>query len=217
MTITVRHKNILLLLVVVLSTVFTESFAASRPSSAGGSGGGVKPSIGAMVLFGSGQMGNDTDVKKRSMLYTPVEIFAGFNINKFRLGINYEYNIVGQSDDPASFSNQNIGGKGSAAGLRLDYYNGTTSFGLIYHLSEKYTLDKPTLSGATSEYEGKSGYSIQYYHQLKNKVGFVVDYSMGDMKSSANNSNDISWNRASIGLVFTNFTAGSGGAGGRGR
>jgi hypothetical protein len=192
-------KNYLLLLVIPLYFIGQISFAAS-------SGASVKPSVGAMMLFGSGQMGNDTDVKSRNMLSTPVAVFAGFNIKKFRLGINYEYNIVGQSDDPASFSNQNIGGKGSAAGLRLEFYNGTTALGLIYRLSEKYTLDKATLSGAVSEYEGTSGYGIQFYRQVKNKIGVVLDYSMGTMKSSAGNSNDLNWNRASLGLVFTNFS-----------
>ena len=160
-----------------------------------------------MMLFGSGKMGNDSDVLSRSMIYTPVALFAGFNIKKFRLGINYEYNLVGQSDDPAQFGNQNLGGKGSAMGLRFEYYNGKTAAGLIYRLSEKYTLDKPTLSGGVSEYEGKSGFGFQFYRQIKKKIGIVLDYSMGEMKSSAGNSNDIKWDRIGIGLVFTNFAA----------
>jgi len=201
MTISVHQNRVLLLLVIAVIGFSHKSFAAA--SSGGAS---VKPSIGAMMLFGSGQMGNDTDVKSRNMLSTPVAVFGGLNIKKFRVGINYEYNIVGQSDDPASFSNQNIGGKGSAAGLRLEYYNGTTAFGLIYRLSEKYTLDKATVAGTTSEYEGTSGYGIQFYRQLKNKIGIVVDYSMGTLKSSGGNSNDLNWNRASLGLVFTNFS-----------
>ena len=185
-------------------------FSSQHANAASRGGSGPGPSIGVMALFGQGKMGNDTDVLSRNMIYTPIAVFAGFNIKKFRLGINYEYEMVGQSDDPANFSNQNIGGKGSAPGLRFDYYNGTTSFGLIYRMSEKYTLDKPTLSGATSEYEGKSGFSLQFYTQIKKRIGIVVDYSTGSMKSSAGNSNDLNWIRAAIGLVFTNF-AGSGG------
>jgi hypothetical protein len=202
MTSTVRHIKHLLPLIVAILGFNEQSFARSS----GGSGASVNPSVGAMMLFGSGQMGNDTDVKSRNMLSTPVAVFAGFNIKKFRVGINYEYNLVGQSDDPASFSNQNIGGKGSAAGLRLEYYNGTTAFGLIYRLSEKYTLDKATLAGTTSEYEGTSGYGIQFYRQIKSKIGIVLDYSMGTLKSSQNKSNDLNWNRTSLGLVFTNFS-----------
>ncbi|MGZ3689856.1 MAG: hypothetical protein ACXVAX_00045 [Pseudobdellovibrio sp.] len=197
-----------LALYVLSSTLFYSQMASAAGASS--SGGGVKPSIGAMVLFGPGKMGNDSDVLSRNMIYTPVDIFAGFNIKKLRLGINYEYLIVGQSDDPASYSNQNIGGKGSSAGLRFDYYNGSTSFGIIYHLSDKYTLDKPTLSGATSEYDIKSGLGVQFYTQIKKRIGLVVDYSMGEYKSTAANSNDIKWDRTAIGLVFTNF-ANSGG------
>jgi hypothetical protein len=204
MTIARAQKYLLLVVITVLG--FSQSgFAAS-------SGPSVKPSIGAMMLFGSGQMGNDETtnaIPKRDMLYTPVAVFAGFNIKKLRIGLNYEYNIVGQTSDPSSVLNQNVGGKGSAAGLRLEYYNGKTAFGLIYRLSEKYTLDKPTIGGQTSEYEGTSGYGIQFYRQIKSKVGIVADYSMGTMKSSGGISGDMNWSRASLGLVFTNF-AGSG-------
>lgn len=167
--------------------------------------GQAKGSVGAMMLFGTGKMGNTTDVLSRSMIYTPVALFAGYNIKKFRLGINYEYNLVGQSEDPASLGNQNIGGKGSSMGLRFDFYDGKQSAGLVYHLSEKYTLDKPTIAGNTAEYEGKMGFSLQYYRQFKNKIGFVLDYTSADMKSPTANSDDIKWDRIGLGLVFSNF------------
>jgi hypothetical protein len=198
MTNIVRPNKFLLLLVIVFA-LNTESFAARGDFG--------KPTIGAMMLMGSGQMGNDTDVLKRNMLYTPLAVFAGVNYKKFRFAINYEYNVVGQTDDPASFSNQNIGGKGSAAGLRLEFYDGKQAFGLIYRASEKYTLDKATLAGTVSEYDGKGGFGIQYYRQLKNRIGIVVDYSMGTLNSAAGNSDDLTWNRASLGLVFTNFSS----------
>lgn len=161
---------------------------------------------GAMLLFGTGQMGNSSDVAQRSMVYTPVELFAGYNIRpKFRMGLNYEYNLAGQSADPASVGNQNIGGKGSVIGLRFDYYNGIQSAGLIYHVSSKYILDKPTIGGTVADYDGKSGFSFQYYRQIKKKIGFVIDYTSSEMKSSAANTSDIKWDRVSLGLVFTNF------------
>lgn len=191
-------RNFCLFLIAVFA-FSTECFAARGDFG--------KPTIGAMMLMGSGQMGNDTDVLKRNMLYTPLAVFAGVNYKKFRFGINYEYNVVGQTDDPAGFANQNIGGKGSAAGIRLEFYNGKHAFGLIYRASEKYTLDKATLAGTVSEYDGKGGFGIQYYRQIKNKIGIVADYTMGTLTSSAGNSDDLTWNRASLGLVFTNFAA----------
>ena len=190
----------------ILLAVIMLTLATSCASRRGGGGGAkVAPSVGAAVMFGQGKMGNDTDVLSRSMLYTPVSVFAGFNIRKYRLGLNYEYNMVGQSDDPANFSNQNIGGKSSAPGLRLEWYDGKTAFGLVYRMNEKYTLDKPTISGAVSEYESKNAFSIQFSRQIKNKIGIVLDYSMGEMKSSAGNSDDIKWDRAAIGIVFSNY------------
>ncbi len=164
-----------------------------------------KVSVGAMLLFGTGKMGNSTDVLDRSMVYTPIALFAGYNIKKFRLGINYEYNLAGQSEDPANLGNQNVGGKGTAMGLRFDFYDGKQSAGLVYHLSEKYTLDKPTILGTTADYDGKSGFSFQYYRRLRKKVGIVLDYTMVELKSSAGNTADIKFDRIGLGIVFTNF------------
>ena len=164
-----------------------------------------KVSAGAMLLFGTGKMGNSTDVLDRSMVYTPIALFAGYNIKKFRLGINYEYNLAGQSEDPANLGNQNVGGKGTAMGLRFDFYDGKQSAGLVYHLSEKYTLDKPTILGTTADYDGKSGFSFQYYRRLRKKVGIVLDYTMVELKSSAGNTADIKFDRIGLGIVFTNF------------
>jgi hypothetical protein len=195
--------------------VFALMLFISIQSNAQRGGPKVSPSIGAMVLFGQGKMGNETDVLKRSMIHTPVAVFAGFNIRKFRLGLNYEYNLVGQSDDPANYSNQNIGGKSTAPGLRLEYYNGKTAFGMVYRLSEKYTLDKPTINGLVSEYDSKNGFSFQFYTQVRKRVGIVLDYSMGELKSPTSNSEDIKWDRAAIGIVFSNFVGGA--SSGRGR
>lgn len=164
----------------------------------------AKATAGAMILFGSGSMGNST-VLSRSMAYTPVILFAGYNIKKFRIGFNYEYNLVGQTADPADFNNENLGGSGSAMGLRLEFYDGKQAAGLIYRLSEKYVLTKPTASGATADYEGTSGFGFQYYRRIKNKFGVVLDFTSGTMKSPAGNTADIQWNRVALGLVFTNF------------
>lgn len=165
----------------------------------------IGPTIGAAVLFGMGKMGNDTDVLKRSMIHTPVGIFAGFNWKRLRFAINYEYSLIGQSDDPASFNSQNIGGKGSSIGPRLGYYDGKQAFEVIYRASEKFTLDKPTLAGTVADYEGKGGFTVQYYRQLKKRVGLVIDYTIMDLKSPQGNSNDIKWDRVALGLVLTNF------------
>lgn len=186
----IKRNLILTLLSVLLSG---EVFAQSKVSA------------GAMLLFGTGKMGNSTDVLDRSMVYTPIALFAGYNIKKFRLGINYEYNLAGQSEDPANLGNQNVGGKGTAMGLRFDFYDGKQSAGMVYHLSEKYTLDKPTILGTTADYDGKSGFSFQYYRRLRKKVGIVLDYTMVELKSSAGNTADIKFDRIGLGIVFTNF------------
>ena len=173
------------------------------------SGGGGKFSAGAMILFGQGSMGNGSDVPDRAMLHTPVILFGGFNIKKFRLGLNYEYNMVGQTADPASIPGmQNLSGKGTALGARLEYYDGKQAAGLIYRLSDTYNLDKPTASGASVSYSGGGGISLQYYRQIKKNFGFVLDYTTETFKTSVPApSPAIKWTRMSIGVVFTNFSS----------
>lgn len=166
---------------------------------------------GIYTLFGSGSMGNSSDVLSRAMGYNTVGLFGTFNIKKFkrieklRFGINYETSIVGQTADPTTVSNQNIGGTSGAAGLRIEYYNGKTAFGLVYRMSDKYTMSKPTLSGKTSTYDGTSGFGFQFQRKLKNRIGIILDYSMGTYHSSIAATDDLTWNRATLGIVFSNF------------
>ena len=172
------------------------------------SGGGGGFSAGAMVLFGQGQMGNGSDVPDRAMVHTPIALFGGFNIKKFRLGLNYEYNMVGQSADPTGVSNQNLSGTGTAMGLRLEYYDGKQSAGVVYRLSDSYSLTKPTIAGASSIYKGSGGLSFQYVRQIKKKFGIVLDYTMETFSESVPApSGAIKWSRMAVGIVFTNFAS----------
>lgn len=163
-------------------------------------------SAGAMISLGQGQMGNGADVPDRAMMHTPISLFAGVNIKKFRVGANYEYNMAGQTADPASVSDQNLSGSGSAPGLRLEYYDGKQAAGLIYRLSHDYKLDKPTQTGLTSTYKGSGGFSLQYYRQFKKRFGLVVDYTTETFTESVPApSQNVKWSRISVGIVFTNF------------
>ena len=162
---------------------------------------------GAMVLLGQGQMGNGADVADRAMMHTPIGLFGGINFKKFRVGVNYEYNMAGQTADPTSLMNQNLSGSGSAPGVRLEYYDGKQAAGLIYRLSHTYKLDKPTQAGLTSTYKGDGGFTLQYYRQFKKRFGFVLDYTTETFKESVPApSQNIKWSRISVGIVFTNFS-----------
>lgn len=162
---------------------------------------------GAMVLLGQGQMGNGADVPDRAMMHTPLGLFGGVNIKKFRVGVNYEYNMAGQTADPTSLMNQNLSGSGSAPGVRLEYYDGKQAAGLIYRLSHTYKLDKATQAGLTSTYKGAGGFTLQYYRQFKKRFGFVLDYTTETFTESVPApSQNIKWSRISVGIVFTNFT-----------
>ncbi len=163
-------------------------------------------SAGAMILFGQGQMGNGSDVPDRAMMHTPIAFFGGVNFKKFRVGLNYEYNMVNQTADPASVSNQNLSGTGTAPGLRLEFYDGKQSAGLIYRLSNTYNLAKPTVNGSSSIYTASGGFSLQYFRQFKNRFGFVLDYTTEAFtKSVAPPSGNVKYSRISAGIVFSNF------------
>ncbi len=167
---------------------------------------GGRFSVGAMALIGQGKMGNGADIADRAMTHTPLAVFGGVNFKKFRLGLNYEYYMAGQTVDPAEVGGQNLSGKGTAPGLRLEFYDGKQSFGLIYRLSDTYTLDKPTITGATAVYKSKGGFQVQYYRQIKKRFGFVFDYTTESFDESA--STPVKWDRISLGVVISNFTGG---------
>ena len=178
--------------------------------------GGGKFSIGAMTLFGTGKMGNGlvgtNNAADRDMLYTPIGLFAGFNLKKIRIGLNYEYMMVGQTTDPGVSGDNildgtNISGTGTSPGVRLEYYDGKNSFGVVYRLSNEYKLDKVSFAGNPTVYKGSGGISVQFMRQIKNKVGFVIDYTTETFSDSLTTGN-IKWSRVGLGLVISNFNGG---------
>ena len=192
--------------------IFFLTFIISVASFAQRSGGG-KFSVGAMVLFGTGKMGNGlTDAADRDMLYTPIGLFAGFNIKKFRLGVNYEYMMAGQTAEPGTvgdgiLNGTNVSGTGTTPGVRLEYYDGKNSFGLVYRLSTEYKLDKITLANTSATYKGTGGITVQYMRQIKNKLGIVIDYTTETFNDSLTTGN-VKWSRIGLGIVFSNFSGG---------
>ena len=179
-----------------------------------GGGGPSRFSAGVYGLFGTGKMGNGDSnapgyAMNRDMLYTPIGLFAGINFKKFRLGLNYEYMMVGQQTEPAEVANTNMSGTGAAIGLRLDYYDGKNAFGTVVRVSDTYKLDKTTFAGESAEYKAGAGkgFSIQYMRRIKNKIGIIVDYTTGEFDESLT-TDPVKWNRMGLGVVFSNFAGG---------
>lgn len=194
------------LLVSGLIILTAATSVAQRRGGGGGSSGSPKFTVGAMVLMGSGKMGNGlADAPDRDMLYTPVGLFLGYNIKKFRLGLNYEYMIAGQTTEPAEVAGTNVSGTATTPGIRLEYYDGKNSFGAVYRLSTEYKLDKVTFAGsAANNYKASGGFSVQYMRQIKNKIGVVIDYTTEEFTDSLTTGN-VKWNRVGAGIVFSNF------------
>ncbi|MBC7742194.1 MAG: hypothetical protein H7061_08355 [Bdellovibrionaceae bacterium] len=182
-------------LIIVMGLVYSSSTLAS---------GEPRFSAGVIGSVGQGPMGNGADVPTRMMLFTSASVFTGFNYKKIRLGANYEYYRAGQTSDSSDVAGQNISGSGQTPGVRLDYYDGVQSFGVIYRLYDTYILERPTIQGLDVKYKAKSGFTVQYYRQFKKRFGFVIDFTSEEFDDSL--TNKIKWNRIGLGLVFTNFT-----------
>ena len=175
--------------------ISTAVFAQSQPP---------RFSAGAMLMAGKGKMGNGlADAPNRDMTYIPVGLFAGVNFKKFRLGLNYEYMMSSQTTNPTEVANTNVSGTGTSIGARLEYYDGKQSIGAVYRAATTYTLEKQTVAGVSATYKG-SGFSVQYTRQIKNKFGFVIDYTSETFNESLATA-PIKWDRIAIGIVFSNF------------
>lgn len=200
---------------------FLSLFAGSMAWSQAGAS-APKFSAGIYAFVGQGKMGNGLlgsgNAPDRDMLHTPVGLFLGFNMKKFRLGLNYEFNMIGQTTDPGvsgdgKLDGTNLTGTSTAPGVRLEYYDGKNSFGAVYRVSDQYKLQKQTFAGIDSTYKGSGGYSVQFMRVLKGKVGLIIDYTSQEYKESLSTGN-VKWSRTGIGIVISNF---SGAAGGKGR
>jgi hypothetical protein len=178
--------------------------SSESPNTSKNSNGPSLFSAGLIFAAGQGPMGNQSNVLNRSMIHTYGTFFFGVNLSRIRLGVNCEYNLIGQYDDPADYSDQNISGKASSLGARLDYYDGIQSFGVAYRFSDSYVSNKSTAAGTLSNYTGTSGYQVQYYRQIIKKIGFMVEYANQTYDDSL--IENIKWERYSIGLIFTNFS-----------
>lgn len=185
-----------MLLFILICLTATETFAQNTPP---------RFSAGAMILAGKGKMGNGTaDAPERDLIFFPLGLFAGVNYKKFRLGLNYEYMMTNQTTDPIDVGNTNTSGAGNSFGTRLEYYDGKQSIGVVYRASTTYNLEKKTISGQSSTYKG-SGFSFQFTRQIKNKFGFVIDYTMETFNDSLSSGN-IKYDRIGFGIIFSNFS-----------
>ncbi len=163
-----------------------------------------KTSYGFSAQVGLGEMGNTTSVLPRKMNYVPISTFVARNYKKIRYGIEAEYQYVTQIDDPSNFMNFNLSGSALSVGIKLDYYDGKNSFGLVYRPYHVYTLSQKTYLGSESQYKSDQGISIQYSRALNKRFGFIMSYTTDTFKQSYD-SDPIKWNRISAGLLISNY------------
>lgn len=162
-------------------------------------------SAGFSVIASKGKMGNGlTDAPDRDMYFYPAQLFMGIRFWKIRISAMAEYMQGSQITDSAEVANTNVTGTGIAFGPRLDYYNGRQSLGVFYRASHSYQLEKTDINNTKQEYIAKSGYTVQYIHRLRGKLGLVLDYTQEEFSESLSTA-PVKWNRAGLGLVFSNF------------
>ena len=162
-------------------------------------------SIGLYGLAGQGKMGNgQTDAIERDMFHTVGGLYLGFNWRRIRLGANYDYAMIGQTTEPATVGDTNLSGTSTAPGVRLEYYDGKTSVGFIYRISDEYKLDRNSFLGSESKYKGTGGFTVQISRQMKGSLGILLDYSAQEFKESLPTGN-VKWSRVGLGIVISNF------------
>lgn len=162
-------------------------------------------SAGFSVIASKGTMGNGlTDAPDRDLYFYPAQLFMGIRLWQIRISAMAEYMQSSQITDAAEVANTNVGGTGIAFGPRLDYYNGKQSLGVFYRASHSYQLEKTDINNTQQEYTAKGGYTVQYIHRLRGKLGLVLDYTQEEFSESLSTA-PVKWNRAGIGLVFSNF------------
>ena len=158
-------------------------------------------------MIGQGKMGNgdlNNISPQASVQYIPFGIFLGFSYKKFRLGYDYEYVYANQTTSPSEVNYTNTSGQEQSSGIRLDYYNGQLSVGVIYKSDQNFKLTQKTGNGLSSEYKSNNSYAFQVMYHLRKRVGVILDYSQCEYNESLPDAN-VKSNRLSIGLVLSNF------------
>lgn len=113
---------------------------------------------GAMI----GKTGNSTNTPVRNMIYTPGDIFVGYRRKRLRIGVDFQYEVYGQTDDPASFSNQNLEGTSLSAGLEAQYFFSLRwGMGLKYTAWNKLSLDTSAANGQSFSYINGTGWTLK--------------------------------------------------------
>lgn len=159
-------------------------------------------SFGVYGLIGSGKAGNDTDTQLRSVYYSSLGSFLGFKTKNWRLGYNYEYQQITQSESIVAQTNSKISGVSSISGVRLDYLGKWMSFGVVYQLSNDYQLFSLDSNFSVVRYQLVSGYSIQSFIKVFNDFGFIIDYSVQTLKNST--LDNLTQNRLGLGIAYSN-------------
>lgn len=162
-------------------------------------------SAGFSIVAAQGKMGNGlADAPNRDMYFYPVQLFVGLRLSKIRLSAVAEYMQGSQITLASEVDDTNVTGTGISYGPRLDYYDGTQSFGVFYRVRDTYRLEKPDIFSTTQEYKATSGFTVQYTRRIKGNLGFVLDYTQEEFSESLDTA-PIKWNRAGFGLIFSNF------------
>ncbi len=143
----------------------------------------------------------------RTMEYFPIAGFLGYNFKKLRLGLNYEYVVVNQATSPSEVNFTNLTGKETNLGLRIEYFSGKYSGGIILKPSSSYSLTKTTGNGESSSYKSNFGYGVQITAQIRKEIGLVFDYSATTYNESLSDE-DVAMNRFSVGIILSNFKSG---------
>lgn len=155
------------------------------------------------VNFGLGSAYNtSTSIPSRAINGAEIYALPGYRINQWMIGALIGYEFVGQTADPSTVSNQNVGGSGYSVGLAATYDVAKFNFGLSWDILSSYTLSTNASGGQSSIYTAPlplSFHVLANYRVLENHpewlVGLFMKLTSYSTSSLGGTSVDVSSNK----------------------
>ena len=133
-------------------------------------GGFIPPDFGfdAGLSMGLGSMGNHSQaIPGRTMDTLALHVMPDYKISDLSLGLNFEYDLTGQTSDPVNSLNQNLKGHGWLLGVAGQYH-----FRDLWKVGDLIvSVGMDFLGTYSPSLNSLSGLSTSYTHPLGYRIG----------------------------------------------
>jgi hypothetical protein len=156
------------------------------------------------LSFGLGTGSNNSgSIPSRAMNILSLRALPGYRLGRWMPGLYLDYHFVGQTAEPSSVSNQNLGGAGYLVGLGGTFDWNKFNFLLAVNFYGSYTLSTQAFGGQTSVYSAPLGFvAMANYQVLKNYpdwlAGLFVQSTAYSTSTLGGTSVDVSSNKLTL-------------------